>query len=215
MKSIIYPPNIYPILPKEINWAVIAEILVFLVCVSIAFLCAFLLEKHTAKRFGHGNRIINLLLPTATAALLLLISGYTMVSLKGFILVLLLLYASVSDLAIREVEDYIPIMISLTALIGIDIGSLPVMLLAAVVITVPQLAVAVLKPGTYGGGDIKIMAACTFLLGITKGLFALVAGLLLAVAVTLIVRKINKQNVKEPFALVPYLSVGCFLAYLL
>lgn len=215
MNSIIYPPNIYPILPKEINWAVTVEILAFLVCVGIAFLCAFLLEKHTAKRFGQKYKIINLLFPTAAAAVLILISGYTMTSLKGFILFMLLLYASVSDLAVREVEDYIPIMISLTALIGIDIGSLPAMLLAAVVITVPQLAVAVLKPGTYGGADIKIMAACTFLLGLTKGLFALVAGLLLAVAVTIIVRKIKKQNVKEPFALVPFLSVGCFLAYLI
>ena len=211
MNSIIYPPNIYPILPKEINWAVTAEILAFLVCVGIAFLCAFLLERYTAKRFGQGNRIINLLLPTAAAAVLILVSGYTMISLKGFILFLLLLYASVSDLATREVEDYIPLMIILTALIGIGISDIPVMLIATVVITIPQLAVAILKPGTYGGADIKLMSACTFLLGLTKGMFALVTGLTLAVAVTIIVRK----NVKEPFALIPYLSVGCFLAYLL
>ncbi|HCA30120.1 MAG TPA: hypothetical protein DEP23_11405 [Ruminococcaceae bacterium] len=215
MESIIYPPNIYPILPKEINWSVTARILAYLVCIGIAFLCAFLLERYTAKRFGQGNRIINLLFPTAAAAVLILVSGYTMISLKGFILFLLLLYASVSDLAIREAEDYIPLMIILTALIGIGISDIPVMLIATVVITVPQLAVAVLKPGTYGGADIKIMAACTFLLGLTKGMFALVTGLLLAVVVTIIVRKIKEQNVKEPFALVPFLSVGCFLAYLI
>ena len=92
MESIIYPPNIYPILPKEINWAIAAEILAYLACAGIAFLCAFLLEKHIAKRFGQKNKIINLLLPTAAAAVLILISGYTMESLKGFIFFLLLFY---------------------------------------------------------------------------------------------------------------------------
>ncbi|MDD4492855.1 MAG: A24 family peptidase [Eubacteriales bacterium] len=215
MESIIYPPNIYPILPKEINWAVAAEILAYLVCAGIAFLCAFLLEKHIAKRFGKKNKIINLMLPTAAAAVLILISGYTMESLKGFIFFLLLFYASVSDLAVREVDDSISLMIGLTALSGIGISDLPAMLLAALVITVPQFAVAVLKPGTYGGADVKIMAACAFLLGVAKGLLALVTGLILAVTVTLIVRKIRGENVKEPFALVPFLSAGCFLAYLI
>ena len=109
MESIIRPPMIYPIVPKEINRTLAIEILAYFTCISLALLCAFLLDRHTAKRFGHGNRIVNLLLPTVAAAVLILISGYTMVSLKGFILFLLLFYASVGDLAVREVDDSVPL----------------------------------------------------------------------------------------------------------
>ena len=72
-----------------------------------------------------------------------------------------------------------------------------------------------MRPGSYGGADIKIMAACTFLLGLGKGLTAVILGLLLAIVCTVIIRKINRQSMKESFALVPYLAVGSMLAFFL
>lgn len=208
-------PIFDPIYPNAMGRPVSAEILVFLACVGFALLCAYILEAHIGKQYGKGHKLEKLIAPTIAAALLILRFGYTLDALKGCILFLLLLYSSVSDLATREVDDSVPLMIGLTALIGIGIADLPGMLLATVVITVPQMAVAVLKPGTYGGADIKLMAASAFLLGTIKGLLALITGLGLAVAVTLIIQKFRHENAKEPFALVPFLSAGCFLAYLI
>lgn len=208
-------PIFNPIYPNAMGRPVSAEILVFLACVGFALLCAYILEAHIAKQYGKGHKLEKLLAPTTAAALLILRFGYTLDALKGFIFFLLLFYATVSDFATREVADGVPLMIGLIALIEIGVADLPGMLLATVVITIPQLAVAVLKPGTYGGADIKLMAASAFLLGTIKGLLALITGLGLAVAVTMFIRKCRHENAKEPFALVPFLSAGCFLAYIL
>lgn len=79
--------------------------------------------------------------------------------LQGMVLCLALLYASAADLRTREVPDSLSVLIVVAALIGRTVAELPFMLLAAVVVTIPQLAVTIMKPGSYGGADIKIMAA--------------------------------------------------------
>ncbi|HCA28387.1 MAG TPA: hypothetical protein DEP23_01790, partial [Ruminococcaceae bacterium] len=79
-----------------------------------------------------------------------------MTVIKEVIFAALLIYAAVSDIRTREVSDAVPIMITITAFIGQTTGALPGMLFAAIVITIPQLIVAILKPGSYGGADIKI-----------------------------------------------------------
>ena len=61
----------------------------------------------------------------------------------------------------------------------------------------------------------KISAALGFLLGAEKGLFAVITGLLAAVIVMLIVRRIRKESNKEPFALVPFLGFGAMLAVMI
>ena len=58
-------------------------------------------------------------------------------------------------------------------------------------------------------------AALAFLLGAEKGIFALIAGMLTGVIVMFIVRKIRKETNKEPFALVPFLSFGAMLAFMI
>jgi leader peptidase (prepilin peptidase)/N-methyltransferase len=111
------------------------------------------------------------------------------------------------------VADGISIMIAITALIDAGFADIPMMFLTAILITLPQLLITVLKPNCYGGADIKLMASCAFLLGIWKGVFAIIIGLLLAVICTLIIRKVQKKNIKESFALIPYLAVGSMLAF--
>lgn len=100
-------------------------------------------------------------------------------------------------------------MIAITALIGIGISNIPMMVLGASCVTIPQLLTATLKPNSYGGADIKIMAACSFLLGLERGLVAIIVGLLLVVIVTITIRKIQKKDLKDTFPIVPYLAIGC------
>lgn len=134
---------------------------------------------------------------------------------KSVIFFLLLLTASISDIKKREVNDSISIMIAITALIGTSLNQIPYMLLSSFLITLPQLLIAVIKPNSYGGADIKIMAACSFLLGLERGFVAIIIGLTLAVFVTSISRKIKKKDLNESFVLVPYLAVGSLLGYII
>jgi len=128
----------------------------------------------------------------------------------------LLVFASASDIKKREVSDAVPIMIAITALIGISPGHLPHMFFAVVVITAPQLIVAIIKPGGYGGADIKIMAACAFLLGLERGIAAMIIGLAAGLLVTVIIRLIQKKKILNgSFPVVPYLAAGSIIAFLL
>ena len=134
---------------------------------------------------------------------------------KALILFTLLLLASIRDIKTHEVSDIYSILIGVTALIGISFEQLPGLFLSAAIITIPMFGIALFEPGGIGGADIKLTAACGFFLGLQKGLVFIVLGLLLAVLCNLAFKKIFKDQYREPFALVPYLSIGCMVAYLL
>lgn len=84
-------------------------------------------------------------------------------------------------------------------------------LLGLVLVPLPFLAAALFKEGSMGGADIKLMAACGFIMGVQKGYMAMIAGLTLAV----MIQKVYVRESEKGFALVPYLSIGCLLAMLL
>ena len=56
------------------------------------------------------------------------------------------------------------------------------------------------------------MASCSFLLGIERGLVAIILGLTVGVITTLIIGKIKKIKDKS-FPVVPYLALGSMFAY--
>lgn len=118
-----------------------------------------------------------------------------------------LLFAAEYDYATHLVPDYLPVLLLLVGLIQVDFShALP----GLFAVPLPFLVAAFLKEGSIGGGDIKLMAACGFILGVKKGYAALLAGLFLAI---LLQATFGKKEDKG-FALVPYLSVGCLLAML-
>jgi len=203
-------PMPIPVLPFEIT----LQMSIFISFVLFALLLGFLLEKQMRKQWETPSTL-NLILPIIAATILFLRFGVGIESIKGLTLFMLLLYASNSDLQTREVCDNIPIMITITALIGIGISNIPMMVSGVICVTIPQLLIATLKPNSYGGADIKIMATCSFLLGLERGLVAIVVGLLLAVIVTITIRKIQKKDLKDTFPIVPYLAIGSFLAFLI
>ena len=132
------------------------------------------------------------------------------------VLLALLLYASIKDIRAREVPDSVSGMMLILGLVGITAGDLPSMLLGMALVFLPQYLAAIINPDkALGGADIKLSSAAAFLLGAPKGLFALIAGLTLAVITVPIVRAVRKLPKNESFPLVPFLSVGIFTAYLI
>ena len=131
---------------------------------------------------------------------------------KTTIFFLILLYASVKDIKIREVPDNIPIMICITALINNSVNNILYMTIGAILISIPQVVIAAKNPGTYGGADIKIVAACTFYLGLMGGLIIITMGLLLLVCFNITKKSVQKR---KGYPLIPFYALFCILKYIL
>lgn len=193
-------------------WAVVAA--------CVALLAVFLLAVCViCGKFSKGTDMFKhwpFYLSAVVGLILLFAFGATLTTVKGMILTLLLLYASLSDLKTRTVPDCVSIMILILAFVGFESTNLTTMLIGAAVVFIPQLALAMLRPErACGGADLKISTALAFLLGAEKGLFALIVGMLLAVVTMAIYNKVNEKDQMEAFPLVPFLWIGATLAYMI
>ena len=92
---------------------------------------------------------------------------------KNLVFYAILLYASVRDHKTHTVPDSVHVLILLAAIPGIRLLS---SLLGFFLVPLPFLAAALKKPDSIGGGDIKLMAASGFFLGMEKGIAAASAG---------------------------------------
>ena len=201
-----------PPLPMPNVWAIVAA--------CVALLAVFLLIVYMiCRKFSKGTDMFKhwpFYLSAVVGLILLLRFGVSLTTVKGMILTLQLLYASLSDYKKREVPDCISVMILILAFVGFEPSNLLSMLAGAAVVFIPQLATTMLTPNRpIGGADIKISTALAFLLGAEKGIFALVVGMLLAVVITAISNKLNDRDQKQAFPLVPFLWIGATLAYMI
>lgn len=132
--------------------------------------------------------------------------------LKGILYALVLAYASFCDIKTKTIPDKVHIVIVIVALINLNsLNSIIGLLL----VPIPFFITALIKGGGIGGGDVKFMGANGFFLGVKGGFIASIIGLTLAVVANFIYYKIKKKDKNISFPLAPYLSIGCFLTYLL
>ncbi|MEG0018986.1 MAG: A24 family peptidase [Oscillospiraceae bacterium] len=138
----------------------------------------------------------------AVTAVFLCLYGFTPVALRCILLCSLLIIVGVYDVMTYEIPDCLHILIAIVGLVGFQ--PLPA-LLGFVLIPLPFLIAAV-KTDKIGGGDIKLMAASGFALGVTSGVWMMIWGLLIALLWQGAFRR-GKPN----FPLAPFLAFGGFL----
>lgn len=138
--------------------------------------------------------------------------GWSAELVKGIILLLILLYASVSDIQTHRVKDVASVMILITGFIGITASEIPKHFFDGLLIGGILFICAVASNNRIGGADVKLSAACSFLLGFQRGMAGLVIGLLSAIICNLILNRKSKIKGKA-FPLVPYLSIGFMIMY--
>lgn len=199
-----------PVLPFRLSlkFASLMCIMTLTLLIGYVFYCY-------SKRKWQQPHILNLTIPAMVAGLLFTVYGISMTSVKGLIFIFLLLYAANSDIKTREVSNWIPFAITITGLIEKELKDIPFMVLSAVIITLPQLYWAISKESSYGGADIKLMAACAFLLGLEGGLIAIIIGLSIGLITTVVKRKLKNESLKGKFPVLPCLAFGSFLSFLL
>ena len=133
---------------------------------------------------------------------------------KGTLFGLLLLSAATWDMRSREIPNLISILLLLCGLIGFRPAASAAGLF---LVGGPFLLAAVLikRDGfTIGGGDVKLMGACGFVLGVWPGLIQAVLSLSLAVLTGLVECRMQKQPlsvVRLPLA--PFFCFGGVSAY--
>ena len=190
------------------NIGVIISAALMLVTTVIVSLLA---SRYAADRFG-GNKKKAALFFTGisfcVALALVCFFGCAAITVKGLILSLILVFSSYEDIKKRECDDYLHLMIVIAAFIGTDLSSIPNMLLSGLFAGGLMLLTMLITKSNVGGADIKMAAACCFLLGLFRGIFGLLLGTVLAV-----VFNIFKKDKKKGFPMIPYLAVGTMTAY--
>ena len=134
-----------------------------------------------------------------------------LIIIKGLIFAGALIFASYRDIKTRKIPDTVHIIIALAGFINFN----PINSIAGLLLVPLPLLIIALKFEGVGGGDVKLMAACGFFLGLYGGLVASFIGFMMATIINLVYYKIKHIDKKTPFALAPYLSIGCLIAFLI
>ena len=160
----IYPT--LPIRPPQISVEMAMLIFNALAFLMLAGAAAFFIGVYTAKRWKADKTktaVAFVLISVAVTILLLCFFGFAVSTVKGIILCLILLFSSYSDIKTREADDYLHVMILLTAFIGREPTDIPGMLLSAALITLPLIMPVILCKGkVIGGADVNCLCFSTW-----------------------------------------------------
>ena len=167
------------------------------------------------KRFnekGKKTPVIFICLTALVVCFLLCFFGPAVYTIKGAIFFLILLLSSYLDIKTRQVDNYLSVMIAITAFIGLEVYYVPSMLVSAAVVGLSMLMGALFTKGrTIGGADIKLSVASAFLLSSVRGFVGAIFGLLIGIIANTVFNR--KKALEQGFPLVPYLTAGFILAY--
>ncbi len=125
--------------------------------------------------------------------------------LKLILFTSVLIYASVIDVKTRIVPTNVLVLLLIIGLLNVSLLSL----VGLFIVFIPFFIISLFT--NIGGGDVKLMAMCGFILQGTNGIMALLIGLLIAAIFVPIINKLNHKPINSFFPLVPYLSAGCVI----
>jgi prepilin signal peptidase PulO-like enzyme (type II secretory pathway) len=186
----------------------------FAALVFLTIIVGGLMNYYMDQRgFAFNPYLTYLLLPAIVVALYL-VGGFSMWTVKGIVLALILLYASLEDLSEHQADDFLWVMLVILSLVNFGDVGIGSMIFGAIAVFVPQMAIAMFtKKGGIGGADIKLSTAAALSLGFYGGVIGFMIGLILGIVFELINNKIKKRKTNEPFAFLPFISTGLMIGY--
>lgn len=141
----------------------------------------------------------------AVTAVFLCLYGFTMLTLHCILLCQVLILAGAIDAVTCEIPDWVPLFIMALGLAEFR----PASALSGFLLVPLPFLLAALWTGKLGGGDVKLMAASGFSLGVTRGIWMMVWGLALG-----LLWNAAFHRGKKSIPLAPFLASGCFLVLL-
>ena len=173
----------------------------FLACLLLALFMGSLCDMAISRILKQSAPKTAVLSMTVTAVFLC-VYGFTPTALRCVLLCQVLMVAGVFDLMTYEIPDCLHLMIATAGLIHFQ--PLPA-LFGFLMVPLPFL-IAALKTEKIGGGDVKLMAASGFALGVTGGIWMMIWGLAIALLWN---RAFCREQKSLPLA--PFLAFGAFL----
>lgn len=128
-----------------------------------------------------------------------------------FIFAGILMVVTLMDIDTMEIADGCSLAIVVLAVLGMFLVreiTLPQRFVGMICVSVPMLLLAVLIPGAFGGGDIKLMAAGGLFLGWKTILISMVFGILFGGGYGIYLLASKKKGRKDQFAFGPFLCMG-------
>lgn len=142
--------------------------------------------------------------------ILLLAFHDTRLIVKGLLFVQFLILAGYIDQRTHEIPNELCLLILLDGLFLLN----PVpAFIGLFLVSLPMLLLGIIFKGGVGGGDIKLMAACGFLLGPMGAINGALIGSALLL-INLSIRFVRYKQFSRMNAMAPYFGIGCFIAYL-
>ena len=172
--------------------------------------------KYCKAKISIRNPLIELL-GAIYAMGLLYYYGYTPKMALLFAFFSLLTVIALIDQDTMEIPDEFVIISLILGIASIGVFTdLPLVsrMVGIFIISVPMLILAVVIPGAFGGGDIKLMAACGILLGVKLEVISTFIAIMLGGIYGAILLISKKKGRKEHFAFGPFLCIGMVIAIL-
>lgn len=127
---------------------------------------------------------------------------------------ILLARVAYADIKKRKIPDRFILGIFFIAFLRLLFSDMPDILQklsGVLLISAPMLLLTIPVPGAFGGGDIKLMAACGLYLGAPDIFYSFFYALVLGGAYSIYLIAYKNKSVKTEFALGPFLVLGIFL----
>lgn len=208
-------PNMDMIHNASSNTQIVLSVLSGMLFVAMAILIGWSLIKVMERNKFAVNRKLIIILMAVFSIALVLRYGMGIQTYQGLFLLIALIFASGSDIKFHAVDNFIWVVIIALSLVSIPTVGLASMLTGALLVFIPQIALAILPPHkTMGGADIKISTAIAFLLGGWRGVCASLIALLVAVIVMSIRNKIKGKEQNAVFPYVPFIGIGAMVMFL-
>lgn len=119
-----------------------------------------------------------------------------------------LIVAGMCDWRTYQIPDRLHLLLLLAGCLEVRLAPA---ILGLLVVPLPFLTAAIYTDGKIGGGDIKLMAAAGFCVGVTKGVWMMVIGLFLGICWS---RIYQRGQAEASLPLAPFLAVGGILVLL-
>ena len=130
----ILPPilPVQPITAADTTIQIIGNIFLYAAVLGVFTLATWIVMRKSKDDLNDPKMIPALLTFIGVGLILLLLHGITLISVKGMILCIILMWASISDIAKHEVPNFITVSILILAFVGFEPNNLPSMIVGAV-----------------------------------------------------------------------------------
>lgn len=131
------------------------------------------------------------------------------------LLIVVLTLASISDIKTHECKNIYSMLVLVISIPSFFRFGIIECVFGMLSVFVPLFIIAMIKKGGIGGADIKLGSALGLVVSFPFSSIGLLISMLMGTLTMLIINKVNGNDTKNPFALIPFLSFGFIVSHII